>query len=480
MKRNSLLLAAWTAAAAVTLGQSTWAIDVLPNNSSSSPNPYAPFPSQTPFTVDPYGMGSMTPTSGAAQDPFFNPQNYFLPVPTFNQPGTGTTSTFNPAFNPNPTFNPNPSINPNPLFPGTQNPTVPNPNPGTFPNPTDGRERGIGQTAPINNQPTTRRWRLGVYSRDTDTGVAIAQVLPNSAAARARLEAKDVIVAVNGYQVGWVTGALYDCSTEFERRADNDGWVSLLVQNHRDGRLVNVPLQLESRFQRINGTLSLDGRQVPRGAIVQVELKEIVRPEAPPVTIKAERLTDLSKFPIPFQIEYDPLQIDSRRNYIVTASVTHNGQLLYETRQNYAVLTPGQSRQVAIAVERVVSSPLVTNTSGAFPRSVQDRNQQMAQIRLWFRDYLRREPTQNELNVWMQALDQGYTLPDVQVELLSHNQLFNQLNQDKRAYIEQMHRFLIGRDPTPEELQYWMARYDQTGGLRRDFAREFQEAVSAR
>lgn len=470
MKRSSLLLTALSVAAFLGTGASADAIDLLPNTNNNGQGNYAPSvaPYSGSLSTDPYGFGAADPTGSAAQDPFFNPQNYFVPVP--NVPGQMNSSgAVMPNFN---VFNPQPAV------PSTlpQN-TVPNPAPGTYPNDTlNARDRIAPQIAPGNNQPTTRRWRLGVYSRDTDTGVRIEQVITGSAAARARLEARDVIVAVNGYQVGWVGGALFDCSTEFERRADENGWVALLVQNNRDGKLVNVQMQLESRMQNIQGSLALDGRQIPQGAIVQVELREIVRPEAPPVTVASTQLTDLTRYPIPFKIEYDPLQVDSRRSYVVTANVRQNGRLLYDTAQNYPVLAPGQPKQIAIAMQQVQAP--VGQLPG--PRAPMDRNQQMAQIQQWFRDYLGRNPNQNELTVWMQALDNGYTLPDVQVELLSNNQLFNQVNRDKQAYVVQLHKFMIGRDPSPEELQYWLARYDQTGGLRRDFARDFQAAVSAR
>jgi hypothetical protein len=46
------------------------------------------------------------------------------------------------------------------------------------------------------------QWWLGVYVYNTPTGVVITRVVPNSPAARAGLEPRDCIVAVEGYQ--WV------------------------------------------------------------------------------------------------------------------------------------------------------------------------------------------------------------------------------------------------------------------------------------
>ncbi|MCA9080201.1 MAG: YbaY family lipoprotein [Planctomycetaceae bacterium] len=463
MKRTSHWVAVFSVASTLVGLSTAQAIDPVNTGNTNSTIPQGQYSGS--LTVDPYATN---PMGGAFQDPFFNPNGYFDPRPQVpGQSGTtGTTPNYGSVFTPNPV----------PTQPSTV--TVPNPNPNQYStDPRLSRDRIDTRIAPETPAgPTSRRWRLGVYSKDSDTGVRIVQVVPNSAASRARLEAEDVIVSVNGYQVGYVNGALYDCSTEFERRADKDGWVSLLVQNNRDRSLVNVPLQLESRLQKIQGTLGLDPRNLPRDSVVQVELREIVRPEAPPVTLANTYVEDRRTYPLPFEIEFDPMQIDSRRTYVVTAKVTKADRVLYETRQNYQVLAPGQPKQVALALEQV-QTPINPNPG---PRTPLDRNQQMAQIRQWFNSYLGRTPTDRELTLWMQALDSGYSLPDVQVELLSNNQLFNQCNRDKENYIRRIHEFMIGRGPTPEEMSYWMSRYDESGGLRRDFAREFQEAVSAR
>jgi hypothetical protein len=91
------------------------------------------------------------------------------------------------------------------------------------------------------------RWRLGVYTYDTDTGVVITRVLPGTPAWREGLEPRDVIVAVDGYQVGYVGRYLYPLGEELQRRADRNGRVTLLVQNRRDRRLLNLDVGLTRR-----------------------------------------------------------------------------------------------------------------------------------------------------------------------------------------------------------------------------------------
>ncbi|MBW3598396.1 MAG: PDZ domain-containing protein [Planctomycetes bacterium] len=90
-----------------------------------------------------------------------------------------------------------------------------------------------------------RSWLLGVHAYNTDHGVAITHVLPRSPAWEAGLERGDVIVAVDGFQVGYVNGRLYTLGQELQHRAGPRGEVLLLVQNVRNRRLVNLDVRLE-------------------------------------------------------------------------------------------------------------------------------------------------------------------------------------------------------------------------------------------
>jgi len=104
--------------------------------------------------------------------------------------------------------------------------------------PPDGRNRG------------RRDWVLGVSAQPTATGVRVQSVVPGSAAAGIGLERGDVIVTVDGYQVGRVAGRLYNLGDELQSRADVRGEVVLLVQNVRNNRLMNLPVRLDRRGDR--------------------------------------------------------------------------------------------------------------------------------------------------------------------------------------------------------------------------------------
>jgi len=119
----------------------------------------------------------------------------------------------------------------------------------------EGTPEGMAPEAMIApGQPQTRivppavGWKLGVYAFNTPAGVRVTRVQPGSAAARAGLEPGDVIVTVNGYQIGQVGSRLYPLGNELQRRAGPRGEVLLLVQNVRNRDLVNMNVRLQRQF----------------------------------------------------------------------------------------------------------------------------------------------------------------------------------------------------------------------------------------
>lgn len=320
--------------------------------------------------------------------------------------------------------------------------------------------------------PTTQaqRWKLGVYSKDTDTGVRIVQVVPNSAAARAGLETNDVIVCVAGYQVGYVNGVPYDCGREFERNCDADGWVTMLVQNNRNGQLLAMPIQLERRYQGIDGTITYrENYSLPHGSVATVELREVLRPGAPPVTLARQTVSPIRQIPIPYTIDYDPSQIDPRRSYVLHATITAGNQTLFTTRQAVPVLTSGSSKNIPLIVEASTSSqpgnPYVT------------RDQQIEQLVALYRAYLQRDPRSSEVAVWQSHFDRGNTLYDAQAQLLSMNEFYNRCDANDVTYIKQLHQQILNKQPSNEELTYWLSRMEVHNHLRPEVAREFLAAV---
>ena len=423
----------------------------------------------TAWAVDPKTGNSPKPAAPEQFNPAALPGQEF-----FNTFGSQN----DPFYTPN-LFNPNPVVPPTQVAPGTHSGTtipVPNPMPDTYPQPLVGRSRINNPYAPQYVPPghptptPERRWRIGVYSKDLETGVKIMDVVPNRAAHRAGLEPGDLIVSVNGYQAGFVNGQLYDLATEFERNADQDGWVTLLVQDNRTRSLLNVPVQLDSRMSRIEGSVAFQGRPNLSNAILNIELREIIRPNAAPVTFATKQMSNLSGTTVPFEVEYDPAHVSNRGNYVVHANVISSGRELYRTEKPFQVLQDGTSRPMTIVLQRV--RPQYDN--GAPPINPES---QIAQIVKWFEEYLGRTPTDRELAAWMKYIQQGNPLQELQADLLGHVQFWNRCNRDKITYIQKVHESIVGRSPESGELEYWVERYDAQNGVRSDLARELQQAL---
>ncbi|MCG8450451.1 MAG: YbaY family lipoprotein [Pirellulales bacterium] len=314
--------------------------------------------------------------------------------------------------------------------------------------------------------PSLQKWRLGIYPENTDTGVLINEVVRGSAAERAGLETGDRIVSVHGYQVGYVDGTLYDCGHEFERSADQQGWVRILVQNNRDGKLLNLPLQLDRRNEAITGTVTYRDRSaLPRDAVMTVELREILQRGRQPITVARQTYNVGRQVPIPFTLEYDPTQVDSRRHYVLHANISGNGRQLYTLRQDAPVLNPSAPADLQLMLER----PSTFGDGNALP----NRNDQLEQITRWFRDYLGREPRSQERYVWEAHLARGGSLTDAQLQILSTPEFYYQSNADDAEYVRRMFQLVANRQPSQQEIGQWLQRLQYHNRLRPEMAREF-------
>lgn len=317
----------------------------------------------------------------------------------------------------------------------------------------------------VETTPTWQKWRLGIYPEDTDTGVRITQVVRSSAAERAGLEVNDRIIAVHGYQVGYVNGTLYDCGQEFERHADNQGWVRVLVQNNRNGQLMNMPIQLDPRHQAISGTVAYrDRAALPRDAVLNVELREVLSyGNSRPITLTRQSYT-AARQPIQFELDYDPTQIDARRNYVLHANITSGGRQIYSMRQDVPVLGNNPSQNVQLLVE---------STGTTFPGGGGFQGGGIEQIASWFREYLRREPRAQELYVWEAHLARGGSLTDAQLQILSTPEFYYQSNADDTEYVRRMFQLVTNRQPSQQEISQWLNRLQYHNRLRPEMAREF-------
>ena len=234
----------------------------------------------------------------------------------------------------------------------------------------DRRERDDEQTqdenrrliVPPEDRPDRfRRWRLGVEVEYRDYGAQVTRVERDSPAQREGLETRDAIITVNGYQIGYVNGRLYTLDRELELRADRFGRVRLLVQNRRDGNLANLDVRLDRpdrpngppRARPLIGTVtSRQITQLPREALLVVQLVDITNRRTLPIPVAQQTYRDLGPLPIPFELAYDPDRIDPDRSYALQAQVTVNGFAAFRTRDTYPVLSDERQVRVHMVLER--------------------------------------------------------------------------------------------------------------------------------
>ena len=86
---------------------------------------------------------------------------------------------------------------------------------------------------------------------------------------------------------------------------------------------------------------------------VEVELQDVSKQDAPAVTIARQIIQPKTQVPIPFQLEYDPKQIDPQRSYVVRARILANGNLRFTSTDVYRVITQENPTEVNILVRGV-------------------------------------------------------------------------------------------------------------------------------
>lgn len=196
---------------------------------------------------------------------------------------------------------------------------------------------------PPEYRPGQGQWRLGVTVDTTDVGVVVRDVAQRSAAARLGLERGDVIVAINGYQIGRVMGRVYPLDDELQRRASPRGEVRLLVQDRRTLRLLNMDVRLDrweqARDAVVRGQVTYRERMaLPSGAELRIQLERRT-PKSREVVFRT--ITPVyGTSPIPFDFRYPIEAVRLDGDYGLTAEIWSRGSRLFTSRNRYPI-TPG-------------------------------------------------------------------------------------------------------------------------------------------
>ncbi len=325
-----------------------------------------------------------------------------------------------------------------------------------------------------------RNWRLGVYVRNLDVGALVQQVDPGTAAQTAGINVGDVIVAVAGNRIGEFDGRVVDIGDELRRSVDPSGRVSLVIQDVRTKSLRATVVTLTSTSGQTSGTVAVaDRASLPSGSVLTVSLNNLTRPYFEVAGGKAVSRAE-GMGPFPFSLNFDPRYIDPRDQYAISAVITWNNQVIYSLRQPIPVSPTGLTQSFNLVVERGsfsaasapaqiagASSPTSGTISAGSPGygnlpGASDANA----LNQLFVSVLGRSASSKEIIAWQSYLQQGNTMNDVAVKLMTSSQYRERFPTDT-AYIQQILQTLTGRVPTQAEVSAWVARLEAVGSPER-------------
>jgi uncharacterized lipoprotein YbaY len=213
-----------------------------------------------------------------------------------------------------------------------------------------------------NAQPNS--WRLGVAIENVDTGVMLTDIERGMPAERSGLEKGDVIVNVDGFQVGYVNGALYDLGDEIRRRVDQQGRVNFLVFNQRNRRVQNLRVTLvQQSASGVRGEVICRERiTLTQQAVLTVRLRDVTYPTWTNVEVGKHVIPNPKHPPIPFAIELDPTLIYPDHKYAVDAYLVDRGQIVLQSTAAVPVNPQSNNTGLQVQLVKVGSSVPPSNT----------------------------------------------------------------------------------------------------------------------
>jgi uncharacterized lipoprotein YbaY len=331
---------------------------------------------------------------------------------------------------------------------------------------------------------TGKQWSLGINGTNTRTGVLVNQVSPNAAAARAGINARDIILCVAGNQVGQVEGKVFEVSEELNRHADSSGRIPMLIQDSRTLQLRPLIVQLDSQQGGLSGSLTVRNGTLPANALVTVQLENVSRPH---YEIRngatSFRAPSYSTTEIPFSLNFDPNYIFPGDTYRVRAFVTSDRQTIYDTTQPQYVLTQGNPSTVRLMLNPVSYSPagaVVGSGTGAVVTAGYANYDAIGyRVTAAYERYLGRIPSAIELAAWHQIPDIEYRLGRLPLELMGCQEYYDIVGNNNVVWLRKVFTEVIGRAPSAPEIDQWMRRFSELGYSRMELLNQLQ-SVSGR
>jgi len=107
----------------------------------------------------------------------------------------------------------------------------------------------------------------------------------------------------------------------------------------------------------VRGTINTQSQvDLPASAIVNVQLQDTSRADAPAIVLGEQVIQSSEQFPIPFEVEYDPDKIDERNVYSIRVRVEIEGKLIFINTTSHYVITRGFPTELEVIVDDVATT----------------------------------------------------------------------------------------------------------------------------
>jgi putative lipoprotein len=111
-----------------------------------------------------------------------------------------------------------------------------------------------------------------------------------------------------------------------------------------------------ARPATVKGTVNTQEQvELPSGAVVNVQLQDTSRADAPAVVLGEQVIQNTVQFPVPFEIAYDPTQIDEQHVYSMRVRIEVEGKLIFINTTSHHVSTRGFPTELEVIVEKVAT-----------------------------------------------------------------------------------------------------------------------------
>ena len=106
--------------------------------------------------------------------------------------------------------------------------------------------------------------------------------------------------------------------------------------------------------EKVTGKIEFKGdAQFDKETVAVVKIQDVSLADAAAKTVAEHTIKGLKKFPIEFEVEYDPAIIQKGHSYAVSVRIETRGKLEYTNDTSVPVISNGTTKDVTVPVIRV-------------------------------------------------------------------------------------------------------------------------------